>query len=96
MYYNDVLNTNDLNVTGEDGWQKVHRKGANRKLEGLRQTKKVIPYPNTTFYVSNLPTGCTAENLVAVFKEFRKVIDAYVALKKDKGGGVFGLSISLP
>ncbi|KAD7477726.1 hypothetical protein E3N88_00862 [Mikania micrantha] len=74
----------------EEGWQKVQRKGAIRKTMYQRPSRKLTSYPNTTFFVSNLPQGCTAENLRSTFKEFGEILDAYVAVKKDKMGGVFG------
>ncbi|KAL8260998.1 hypothetical protein R6Q59_025047 [Mikania micrantha] len=74
----------------DGGWQKVQRKGAGGKQVHRTSFRKPIPYPNTTFFVSNLPVECTADNLRTVFMEYGEVLDAYVAVKKDRMGGVFG------
>ncbi|KAD6794925.1 hypothetical protein E3N88_05821 [Mikania micrantha] len=74
----------------DGGWQRVQRKVAGGNQSHRKSTRKLSSFPNTTFFVSNLPEDCTAELLRSVFMEYGDVIDAYVAVKKDRMGGVFG------
>ncbi|KAD4178000.1 hypothetical protein E3N88_26591 [Mikania micrantha] len=43
-----------------------------------------------TFYVANLPTDCTTKELQQEFSRFGKVLDVYIAGKKDKSHCHFG------
>ncbi|KAI3725837.1 hypothetical protein L1987_65633 [Smallanthus sonchifolius] len=44
----------------------------------------------TSFFVSNLPEGTKAMDMKECFEEYGRVVDAYVAAKKDKTGYHFG------
>ncbi|KAI3824524.1 hypothetical protein L1987_05984 [Smallanthus sonchifolius] len=44
----------------------------------------------TSFYVSNLLEGTITADLKTCFGDYGKVVDAYVAAKKDKAGYLFG------
>ncbi|KAI3694992.1 hypothetical protein L1987_77979 [Smallanthus sonchifolius] len=44
----------------------------------------------TTFFVSNLPEGTKGVDLKTCFGEYGRVVDAYVAAKKDRAGYHFG------
>ncbi|KAI3810316.1 hypothetical protein L1987_19928 [Smallanthus sonchifolius] len=44
----------------------------------------------TSFFVSNLPKGTKAMDLKACFEDYGRVVDSYVAAKKDKAGNSFG------
>ncbi|KAI3798792.1 hypothetical protein L1987_34071 [Smallanthus sonchifolius] len=44
----------------------------------------------TSFSVSNLPEGTKAMDLKACFEDYGRVVDSYVAAKKDKAGNSFG------
>ncbi|KAI3784793.1 hypothetical protein L1987_43898 [Smallanthus sonchifolius] len=44
----------------------------------------------TSFFVSNLPEGTKAMDLKACFEDYGRVVDSYVAAKKDKAGNSFG------
>ncbi|KAI3745083.1 hypothetical protein L1987_58185 [Smallanthus sonchifolius] len=46
----------------------------------------------TSFYVSNLPEGTKAIDLKTCFGEYGKVVDSYVAAKKDKTRCLFGFA----
>ncbi|KAD5961359.1 hypothetical protein E3N88_12832 [Mikania micrantha] len=74
----------------EAGWQQVRRKGKGSKEEQKKPRGKGITYPNTSFFVSNLPSECSSKELREAFQEFGEVVDAYVAMKKDKSGSYFG------
>ncbi|MFS7952644.1 putative RNA recognition motif domain, nucleotide-binding alpha-beta plait domain superfamily [Helianthus anomalus] len=43
-----------------------------------------------TFFVANLPNGCTTKDLETTYKEYGEVTRTFVAQKKDKVGRVFG------
>ncbi|KAI3744324.1 hypothetical protein L1987_57403 [Smallanthus sonchifolius] len=46
--------------------------------------------PATSYYVSNLPEGTTSKDLAPYFQNYGRLVDIYVAAKKDKSGSFFG------
>ncbi|MFS7973280.1 putative RNA-directed DNA polymerase [Helianthus anomalus] len=60
----------------------LQEKRFHNRLEMLRNT--------TSFYVSNLPVGCTRGKLWDVFRDFDNLEDAFVPKKKDGAGNLFG------
>ncbi|KAI3815087.1 hypothetical protein L1987_14741 [Smallanthus sonchifolius] len=64
-------------------WQETRRQ--KNGPERGRKTPKA-----TSYFVSNLPEGTKPEDLEECFIQFGKVVDIYVAAKKDKAGGHFG------
>ncbi|KAK9069568.1 hypothetical protein SSX86_011472 [Deinandra increscens subsp. villosa] len=41
-------------------------------------------------FVSNLPNGCSGNDLAALVRPFGQIFDIYIARKRDKGGNRFG------
>ncbi|KAI3793987.1 hypothetical protein L1987_36611 [Smallanthus sonchifolius] len=77
-------------VGGEKPWQEIRmRKAGKTPGPGKRGRRKEDPR-ETTFYVANLRNGTMAIDLVSCFEAFGRVVDSYVAAKRDKACGLFG------
>ncbi|KAD4888369.1 hypothetical protein E3N88_20442 [Mikania micrantha] len=77
-------------MDAEEGeWQKAGR--PRRQSEyGKERRRWSVTQTSISFYVSNLPLGCTSKDLAKEFGRFGTVLDAYVAKKKDRSGNHFG------
>lgn len=68
---------------GDEGWLDVERR--------RRRYKEELEYKNkVTYFVSNLPVGCTWAGLWEAFKHHQNLMDTSVPSKKDKWGNTFG------
>ncbi|KAK1423486.1 hypothetical protein QVD17_18789 [Tagetes erecta] len=66
-----------------NGWKNVQRR--------KRRYKEQLVFENkVTYYVANLPHGCTREGLWAAFEKYDNLMEASVAQKKDRWGYTFG------
>ncbi|KAK1428401.1 hypothetical protein QVD17_17234 [Tagetes erecta] len=65
------------------GWQDVpYRRG---------KKKEYKEKPNvTSFYISNLEADCNPKELALIFDKFGRVVDTYIAGRKDREGSYFG------
>lgn len=46
----------------------------------------------TTFFVSNLPGGCSASSIWRLFQRYGCLVDVYLAQKRDRMGLCFGFA----
>ncbi|KAL4591710.1 hypothetical protein LXL04_004681 [Taraxacum kok-saghyz] len=63
------------------GWQTV-------MYRRQRKKEKVLE-GETTFFVANLPNGCTSALLWEIFRGFGTMVDAYIPARKDRGGNTY-------
>ncbi|KAI3675496.1 hypothetical protein L1987_85086 [Smallanthus sonchifolius] len=85
-----MVNGHDQRSDGERPWQEVQRR-KNRGFAGANKGWGRRDDPRqTTFYVANLPNGTSAKDLETCFEPYGKVADAYVAVKRDRAGALFG------
>ncbi|KAJ0937293.1 putative RNA recognition motif domain, nucleotide-binding alpha-beta plait domain superfamily [Helianthus annuus] len=64
--------------------------GRATSLNGNNRGEEDLEHKINTFFVANLPNGCTAKDLELAYKEYGEVTRTFVAPKKDKAGRIFG------
>ncbi|KAD3068243.1 hypothetical protein E3N88_36123 [Mikania micrantha] len=69
----------------EGEWTRVHNR-RRRPMTGIQKRAS----PITSFFVSNLPDGCSSKQLEKAFGAYGNLVDSYVARKKDSRGNYFG------
>ncbi|KAI3717424.1 hypothetical protein L1987_69027 [Smallanthus sonchifolius] len=74
----------------EGEWQEERRRKQNNFTGQKKWRKTRSGRGETSFFVSNLPEGIKAKELEDCFCSFGRVVDVYVASKKDKAGSYFG------
>ncbi|KAI3732039.1 hypothetical protein L1987_63236 [Smallanthus sonchifolius] len=77
-------------VGGERPWQEIRRRKAGKTPGYDKRWKRKEDPRETSFYVANLPNGTMSMDLAKCFESFGRVVDTYVAAKRDKAGGLFG------
>ncbi|KAK9048467.1 hypothetical protein SSX86_032569 [Deinandra increscens subsp. villosa] len=77
-----------FHVEEEEGWKLIQRKRKGGVQEERRQDGRLPGI--TSFYVTNLPWGCTKERLEEECRRFGRVEDVFIPFKRNKFGGAFG------
>ncbi|KAI3745347.1 hypothetical protein L1987_58458 [Smallanthus sonchifolius] len=70
-------------------WTEVRSRKVSKK-EKLRTLREARLRNATTFFVSNLPAGCSSIRLWRAFEPFENLEDAFVPQKRDGAGNSFG------
>ncbi|KAK9053567.1 hypothetical protein SSX86_024641 [Deinandra increscens subsp. villosa] len=84
--YNYYRRENNYNGGGrrlerlEEGWNRVYNKRRENKAN----------QGSTSFFITDLPNGCTSEYLWETFYHYGKISDAFVPRRKDWRGRTFG------
>ncbi|KAK1430413.1 hypothetical protein QVD17_13122 [Tagetes erecta] len=79
----EILKIKNGSKGEDDGWQN----GARRK----RRYKEQLEFKNkVTYFVSNLPNGCTHRGLWDAYEKYHNLMYTSVPSKKDKWGNTFG------
>ncbi|MFS7975112.1 putative RNA recognition motif domain, nucleotide-binding alpha-beta plait domain superfamily [Helianthus anomalus] len=73
----------------EGPWQKFMSKSGAKRERKFRN-REVRLRKATSFFVSNLPGGCTTQKLWEAFQQFENLEDAFVPFKRDGSGNKFG------
>lgn len=76
----------------EGGWTTVRRINKNRSNLSERRDDRSLEGGATTFFVSNIPDGCSASKIWKIFQQFGCLVDVYVARKRDRMGQCFGFA----
>ncbi|KAI3695632.1 hypothetical protein L1987_78631 [Smallanthus sonchifolius] len=71
-------------------WQEVRRRRAGGAAGAGKGRNRREDPRDTTFYVSNLQIGTKSNGLEICFAPYGRVVDTYIAAKRDKSGGLFG------
>ncbi|KAK9068523.1 hypothetical protein SSX86_012637 [Deinandra increscens subsp. villosa] len=73
----------------DDGWQTVNRR---KKIvtEAGKLKRYQWPASVVSYYISNLPEGCSRYRLRKECAQFGKVVDVFISNKPGKGGEIFG------
>ncbi|KAJ0548186.1 putative RNA recognition motif domain, nucleotide-binding alpha-beta plait domain superfamily [Helianthus annuus] len=74
----------------EQSWHQVLSKKQKQQERKFLQRVEWLKNNTTSFFVSNLPGGCTGERLWAAFQHFENLEDVFVPRKKDGAGNRFG------
>ncbi|KAJ0621597.1 putative RNA recognition motif domain, nucleotide-binding alpha-beta plait domain superfamily [Helianthus annuus] len=83
-----LRNISNGNSYQEGPWQRyVSKRGAKRDHKFWSREERLRRA--TSFYVSNLPDGCTTQKLWESFQHFENLEDAFVPFKKDGAGNKF-------
>ncbi|KAI3515594.1 hypothetical protein L1887_14495 [Cichorium endivia] len=76
----------------DEGWTTVSRFNKSRWKIANQDAVKEIEEVATTFFVSNIPEGCSALRIWKLFKEYGCLVDFYLAQKRDRLGLCFGFA----
>ncbi|KAK9073692.1 hypothetical protein SSX86_006286 [Deinandra increscens subsp. villosa] len=72
------------------GHRRTEEHGQEWKTVAYRRKTKEVEQVTTSFFVADLPNGCTGEYLWKSFRHLGKISDAFVPRRKDWRGRAFG------
>ncbi|KAI3696359.1 hypothetical protein L1987_79373 [Smallanthus sonchifolius] len=75
-------------IVGGEKWKDVVNKRNRRRPPQIQRNRRIIP-GTITFFVSNLPNDVSEKGLTETFSNKGRVVDVYVATKRDSLGNIF-------